>query len=499
MTIPFELENEILRLAHNEEWPVGTIASQLNIHRDVVIRVITQEQSEVKTTLSKPSMVEPYLQFLHENLALYPDICASRLFHMAKKRGYPGISVSHFRKIVARIRPKKTQEAFVKLSTLPGEQGQVDWAEFGWVDVPGGKRKLLAFVLTLSWSRAIFLRFYLGGRMVEFSHGFIEAFSFFGGVPKIILHDNLKSGVLERAGKLIRFNPTFLELARHYRFDPRAVAVRKGNQKGRVERSIRYIRENFYAGRSWNSVEELNKQAREWCLHEAQDRLWRQGDKRLVRDAYEDECSKLLALPEVKFPAYERVTAKIGKVPYARYDSNDYSVPAKFSGKSLTVVSGAETIQIVDEKENSVAEFARSYGKAQTIVNPQHISEVLAEKKQAQKHAGLCRLVAAIPKAEEFVAKLSMQNQAIGGSVSSLLKLMDIHGKERLSSAINEVIASGSIRLQSVHFVLKRLEMEGQHAPLIGSIVVPKHAANLTVQHHDLSRYDRIAEMTNDK
>ena len=133
-----------------------------------------------------------------------------------------------------RYRPRPPAEAFLRLRTLPGEQGQVDWGHFGRLQIGQAKRELMAFVMVLSWSRQVFVRFYLGHAMAQFLRGHVEAFAFFGGVPRVLLYDNLKSAVLERQGDAIRFHPMLLELARLYHFDPRPCAPARGNEKGRI-------------------------------------------------------------------------------------------------------------------------------------------------------------------------------------------------------------------------------------------------------------------------
>ncbi len=166
-----EIEAEILRLAFIDEWPVGTIATQLSIHRSVVERIISQSQDATITKLTRQKLIENYLEFIMETMKKYPDIHASRLFSMVKKRGYEGRSQSYFRKIISDLRPKKMQEAFARLTTLPGEQAQVDWADFGKVSVGKATHKLMAFVMTLSWSRAVFVRFFFLHACHFFSRG----------------------------------------------------------------------------------------------------------------------------------------------------------------------------------------------------------------------------------------------------------------------------------------------------------------------------------------
>ncbi len=146
--IPLDLEKEILRLALVEGWPPGTIAKQVGVHHSVVTRVMDQAGLP-RTKASRPSMIEPFVDFILERLNEYPNLHASRLYEMAKKRGYPGAE-DHFRHQVAKLRPRKPTEAYLRLRSLPGEQAQVDWAHFGKIQVGRAQRWLMAFVMVLS-------------------------------------------------------------------------------------------------------------------------------------------------------------------------------------------------------------------------------------------------------------------------------------------------------------------------------------------------------------
>ena len=148
------LEAEIVRLHHTEHWPVGTIAVQLRVHHATVRRVLAQAGVPMAQKIVRPSMVEPYRAFIVETLTKYPTLRASRLYAMVRERGYPG-APDHFRALVARLRPRPAAEAYLRLRTLPGDQGQVDWAFFGKLTVGRALRPLMAFVMVLSYSRHV--------------------------------------------------------------------------------------------------------------------------------------------------------------------------------------------------------------------------------------------------------------------------------------------------------------------------------------------------------
>jgi transposase len=257
MPITKETEAEIIRLFHAERWLPHTIARQLHIHHSTVKRALQRNGIEPQRLHLRTSIADPYMGVIKSTLEKYPRITARRIWEMVRVRGYKG-GYDHFADIVARYRPRPV-EAFMRLRTLPGEQAQVDWAHFGTFKVGDAERRLLAFVMVLSWSRQVFLRFYPGASTTNFLNGHVEAFNFFNGVPREILFDNLKSAVLERAGSAIRFNPDLLELSAHYRFAPKPVAPARGNEKGRVERAIQYVRTSFFTARQWTDLDDLNR------------------------------------------------------------------------------------------------------------------------------------------------------------------------------------------------------------------------------------------------
>jgi len=382
LVIPADLSARILRLYKAERWRVGTIARQLHVHRDTVRRVLAQAGDPAPASPLRPSRVDPYRAFILQTLAKFPTLTAARLFVMVHERGYRG-SAEHFRHVIAGMRPRPAAEAFLRLRTLPGEQAQVDWGHFGHLQIGRARRPLMAFVMVLSYSRRIFLRFCLDARMDSFLRGHVEAFVAFGGVARVLLYDNLKSAVLERVGDAIRFNPELLKFAAHHCFEPRPVAIARGNEKGRVERSIRYIREAFFAAREFADLDDLNAQARLWCEGQASDRRWPEDGALSVREAFEAERASLLALPGREFALGERLAVDVGKTPYVRFDLNDYTVPHTHVRRTLAVLADDRRVRVFDGIQE-VASHVRSYDSGQQIEEPAHI-QALVEHKRGQR------------------------------------------------------------------------------------------------------------------
>jgi len=431
---------EIMRLHLVEHWPVESIAKELHLHHSVIRRVLAQ-RGLAQASVVRASKLDAYLLFMKETLEQHPKLHASRLFRMCEERGYRG-SESHFRRIVRRLRPRPRTEAYLRLRSFPGEQGQVDWGHFGKIEIGRALRPLMAFVLVLSYSRAIFLRFFLSQKTEVFLRGHVEAFERFQGIPRVLLYDNLKSCVLERKGDAIRFHPLMYDFGCHYLFEAKPVSVARGNEKGRVERAIRFVRTSFFAARSFRNLADLNRQADEWCTGHAMDRPWPEDRSKSVREAFEEEQQRLMPLPDAPFPCHERVEVRVGKTPYVRFDGNDYSLPHDYVRRSLCVLASLSRVRIL-EGAKVLAEHERSYGKGEQIEDPAHIHGLVQEKKRARKHRGFDRLFHAAPKSRDFMEALAERGMNLGNSTARLLLLLDEYGGQALDAAMALVLRKG--------------------------------------------------------
>jgi len=491
MAISAELEAKILRYHHVEKWRVGTIARQLNVHHSVVTRVLTQAGIPKAQFTTRESIVAPFMGFIIETLEKYPSLTASRLYDMVRQRGYKG-GVDHFRYVISLKRPRPYAEAYLRLRTLPGEQAQVDWGHFGHLEIGNAKRPLMAFVMVLSYSRKIFLQFYLDARMANFLRGHEAAFNAWHGVPRVLLYDNLKSAVLERRGDAVRFNPVLLEFAAHYRFEPRPVAVARGNEKGRVERSIRYVRDNFFAAREWKNIEDLNHQAIAWCDRQTADRLCPEDKTQTVGDVFKQEQSTLIRLPDNPYPTHDREEVRIGKTPYARFDLNDYSVPHTHVRCTVTVCATLSNVSILDGA-NIIATHKRSFDKGKQIEDESHLQTLAAIKKQSRQHRGQDRLTHAAPDSFTLLIQAAERGYKIGSIVSQLLRLLDDYGASELNMAVKMALSKGAPHPNAVRISLEKQREARQVPPPIG-IDLPddKRVRELIIHPHSLESYDQL-------
>lgn len=486
-----ELEQQILRLHDVERWRVGTIARQLGIHHSTVRRVLAQASAVQASPPLRVSRIDPYRPFVLQTLAKYPTLTAARLYAMVSERGYRGCA-SHFRHLVAGMRQRAPAQAYLRLRTLPGEQMQMDWAHFGHLQIGRARRALMAFVMVSSYSRRLFLRFFLDARIDSFLRGHVEAFAAFGGCSRVILYDNLKSAVLERVGDAIRFNPELLTLARHFRFEPRPVAVARGNEKGRVERSIQYVRHAFFAAREFAGLDDLNAQARAWCEGVASDRPWPEDRRITVREAFERERAALLPLPEREVALGTRVAVPVHKTPYVRFDLNDYSVPHTHVQRTLWVLADERRVRVFDGTQELV-DHPRSWDSGAQVEDPRHVQALVQYKAAARAHRACDRLAQAAPASAQLLQRAAERGHNLGTITAALMRLLDRYGAAALQAAIGEALLRDVPHPNAVRLALERAREE-QGLPPPTALCLSEEAArrDAPVRSHALATYDHL-------
>ena len=486
-----ELKAEIFRLFFAEHYTMNSIADTLGVHHDTVQSAINLRGQSRCLRPMRESMLRPYISVIEDRLAETPKLRSTRLIQILRDYGYQG-SISLLRLKVAELRPKY-KRAFESITYFPAEQAQVDWASFGTIRVGRGERKMSCFVMTLCYSRATYAVFTYDQTLESFLRGHIRAFRYFRGIPRILLYDNLKAAVVDRQGTQVRFNPTLLEMAGHYCFHPRACNVRSGWEKGRVERTIRYIRDNFLAARQFRDIDDANGQLSAWLDGVCNVRLWPGDRSKTVRAMWDEERERLLPLPENDFATEDVGPCRPSKICYVRYDGNDYSVPFQYVGEILTLIAGEHEIRIIDGSRE-LAHHVRSYSKGERIRNDAHFIGIHEQKPRAASTSRRADLIAQIPQAERLYEMMFDSGITTGLQTTKLFKMLEVYGKDALAVAISEAIARNMARASAVAQILERRDGK-RRDPVPLPVILPNHsiAGATTVSPHSLATYDAIS------
>lgn len=481
---------KIRNLFYGEHWKIGTIATELGLHHQTVREALETDRFNRSRKLYH-SKVDPYTDFIRLTLDRYPRLRATRIYQMLVVRGYTG-SVVQLRRAVRQLRPP-TKEAFLRRRCFPGQEAQTDWAHFGEVRIGSATRRLSCFVMTLSYSRALYLEFFFDQTLENFLTGHVHAFKDWGCCPRIVLHDNLKAAVLDRMGDMIRFHPRMLELAAHYHFQPRACAPARGNEKGRVERAIQFVRSSFFAARPFTTLTDFNRQALEWRDRIAHQRPWPGGDNRTVADVFEEEKPLLLALPVHPFDSELVRPIRSGKTIYVRFDLNDYSIPPAQVGRTLTLAASLSTIRLFDGAVE-VARHPRSYDRHQLILDPAHQDALLAEKRKAFASTSGSRLASAVPESESLLLAVFQRGESPKRQARLLLSLLDDYGASELRAAIREALDRDTPFASSVAFILQKRWRSSQRRPVPAVAPSRVELAGIHVQPHNPETYDDLSK-----
>ena len=494
--IPAEQVAEIRRLFYAEHWKVGTIATQLGLHPSTVRSALETDRFNRAKPLGRTKL-DPYIDFIQQTLKRYPRLRATRIYQMIRPRGYEG-GIVQLRRLVRRLRPASQREAFLCLRSFAGEQGQVDWAHFGEVRIGQARRRLSGFVLTLSYSRALALEYFFDQSLENFLRGHVRAFAELDGVPRVLLYDNLRSAVLARRGDVVQFHPRLLELCAHYHFEPRPCRPGRGNEKGRVERAIRYVRESFFAARSFTTLEDFNRQARAWRDDIAHLRPWPGDDERSVAEVLEEEREQLLPLPAHPFETDQLLSIRSGKTIYVRFDLNDYSIPHTAIQRPLTLITSDTTVRILDG-QTEIARHRRCYDKRQRITEPVHQQALIEHKRKALGATPNSRLLAVVPEVESLLEAALSRGEPVGAQTTELTRLLDDYGPAELRAAVREALERETPRASSVAYLLNRRRRHRRQRPSLPVHLTQRpELEELHVQPHDPEVYDELSDEAQD-
>lgn len=440
----------------------------------------------------RASKLDPYQGDIAYLLEQYPGLSGERIFEELAKLGYAG-GKTILKDYLRKIRPAK-KEVFLRIETMPGEQAQVDWGNCGSIEVDGCQRRLSVFVMVLSYSRMLYLEFTLSQGLDAFLEAHQNAFEFFGGVPRKILYDNLKSVVLARVGRKISFNPGFLAYSGQYPFQAVLCNARKPNEKGKVENGIKYIRRNFLAGRFFRDYYDLKGQSYQWRDDVANQRIHGTTRQRPI-ERFAEEKSCLQPLPARKPRFFLALEVQSSSQSLVRFDSNFYSVPIKYALNKLTLRANSREVHIFDTDKLAAA-HQRSFGKYQTIEKPEHFEGLLKLKKKAQ----------AIMLRKEFL-KLGDAAQAyLEGMVTAELnpdhhlrkirELVKLYGRNQVAAAVEFALGHKAFGCDYLKNIILQERCRQGMKEIINPLIIRRHPElnDLTIEERDLQIYDDLFE-----
>lgn len=488
-----ELQAEILAMYFGQKKGSRAIARSLGVGRKAVRRVI--ERRKVALTVergSRSSIVDPFKPMIGELLERDPRIPSHTVLQRIRAAGYLG-GYTVVRDYVKKTRsqPSRSREAFLQLEFMPGQCAQIDWGEFG--DVFGDGSKVHCFLMVLCFSRMLYIEFTLSEKFEEFIRCHENAFRFFGGsVPQECWYDNLASAVTERMGSLVRFNSRFLAYMGHHGIRPHACNVARGNEKGRVEGGVKYIRSSFWPGRKFENFENLCAQAVQWRDETANRREHKATRKvpYLAFDAEEKKC--LQPMNPHPYDTDEVFSRVVPPTFHIAYDTNQYSVPWTLVGLSCTIRINSDEIKVF-YNERFVTRHERCYQKHQTISKAEHSQGLLARKPGATRDGWQIQSVKSLgPSMAEYLELLKSGHRSVRNEVTRILALATVYGESETHQAATELLQRGIVGVESLELSLKTSLHPAENELMPAPLNFQKAKLNRVVPTVDLRRYDAL-------
>ncbi|MDI6841157.1 MAG: IS21 family transposase [bacterium] len=339
----------IRHLYREEGWSKRQIARELGIDRKTVRRYLKKDGMPNYHRRAKyPSILDSYDEYIRGRLKNYPKITAEKIYRELAGKGFKG-SYRIVAYWVSKLREKEPH-AFLRYETKPGEYAQVDWGDFGYIDYYGKKKKLYCFSIVLCWSISQYIEFTVSQDLQTLERCHLHAFEYFGGVPEKILYDNMKTVALFHIDDKVKFNLAFIDFAGHFGFLPKVCDVDAPHQKGKVEKSIGYIRTSFFIGEEFRDLNELNEKARRWMDNICNTRVHGTTHE-IPFERLKEERKSLRPLPDRDYRICKVEYRNVGKDCYFPFENNQYSVPHKYAGKRVTVEVYEQEIKVYYETE----------------------------------------------------------------------------------------------------------------------------------------------------
>ncbi len=391
---------------------------------------------------------------------------AQQIYQRLCEAGYEG-GRTIVKDYVHRIRPRH-QEAFLKLDFAPGETAQVDWGEYGSIDVGSTRRRLSFFLMVLCYSRRMYLEFTVSQTSEFFLSCHENAFAVFGGVPSEIMVDNLKSAVLQRlVGVAPVFNPKYLDFSRHWGFEIKPCNVRSGNEKGRVENGVGYVKKNFLAG----------LELPDFATHQR------------PIDRFEEERAQLKRLNPAGFDLARVSTVRVTKQFRVPLDSNHYTVPARYAGHRLTLKTYADRVCMYDQQQ-LIVRHARSMDRHKDIADPEHEQQLIVQRKSAREQRLVVQFLAISPRAQSYREGLEAKHVNARAHLRKIVALVEIHGKEAVSRALDDGLELAAFSAEYIAHILTARKRIGEE-PAALQLTRRADLLELELPEPDLSIYDR--------
>ena len=435
----------------NAGYSARQIAREMRLGRDTVKKYLENPEVTVATKKPKGSKLDTHCEMIDSFLEEYPLIQAPVVLQRLQEKGFDG-RITIVRDYLRKQREKalKNRQAFIRFESAPGKQMQIDWGHFDALTYGTTKRKLYALAVIESYSRMLYVQFTHSQRQEVLHQGILNAFRFFGTSPEEIVVDNMLTAVTERWGRLIRFNDAFPDFLRPFKIVPVACNIRSPQEKGKIERSIQYMRQNFWPARTFADLMDVQNQVNQWRDTVANVRI-----HQTTGEKPQDRFAKVIPrpLPEGLPDCRETETVLVHKDFAVIFDGNQYTAPPWTVGKHLILKADFNTIALY-HLQKQVTAHCRSWERKQRIELPLHREQVKKLQNKLWRQRDIALLSSLCPEAVDYLSAIALARQPVQKTAVILLALKDAYGEAALICAVRKAIAHKAYGAEYIRNIL---------------------------------------------
>jgi len=483
--ISYETYCKIRDYHERERLTIAQIARALGVHAQTVAKWVKRSQFRARQPAPRTSRLDPFKAQIVRLLETHP-YSAQQIFQRLREEGFEG-GFTILKDYVRKVRPVR-REAFLKLSFAPGECAQLDWGEYGSIGVGSTRRRLSFFIMVLCYSRLMYVEFTVSQTMEHFLAAHEHAFAAFHGIPAHLMIDNLKSAVLQRVvGEAPVFNARYLDFSRHWGFDISPCNVAKGNEKGRVENGVGYVKKNFLNGLDFLDFSAVNPAAQVWLDTIANVRIHGETHQRPV-DLFIEEQPRLRPLNPMPYDIASIKSQRASKQFRVTLDTNHYSMPAEYASQRVTLKATPDWVCIYHQ-DKLIARHVRSYDRRQDIEDPDHPKALLAQRRNAREQRLLMQFLSLSRHAQVYYEGIEQRRLNPRHHLRKIVALSEIYGVDAVDRAIQDGIA---FHAYSCEYIANILEMRARALPEPGALHLTRRQDLLDIEitAPDLSPYE---------
>jgi len=484
------MERATIYYLRQKGWSNVQIAEFTGHHRDTIAKVLKEEMDQKPKKRERKSAISVFDAQIQEWLD--QDLPVVRMFEKARAdldHPYTGSETAFYDYVrkVRRARQHPIQDVAIRFEGMPGEYLQIDWGEVREMAIenPGQTRTRYFFAARLKYSRFMFVRFEHDMREETFLRALIACFQAIGGVPWVVVTDNLKTAVLGRdASNQPIWNPAYQKLAAEFKFLPDACAPASGNQKGAVENLVKFVKGNFLAGRQFHDDADLVEQCQQWLQHVNHERI-SDATNELPVSRLAEEQPKLGPLPACAqdYGFFDCVV--VSRESMVSIESNHYSVPVHLVGQALTARIHRDHICLFADQQ-LVASHWRASGQHQRIVTPSHFEEAFSRKPRARVMVYRDWLCGLSETCQWYVREVCQRRRS--EMMQQITELYEIAQQESCTDFVAALELAAEQQMYGAEYVRIILRMPSGSAPLLSASLVASTPVPLTPAQHAIER-----------